>query len=1189
MARPVTATEFPQPLCQVLEEELAALLPEPETKPGEEVPVWEFTPDQIREATLPGLLARLHEPGDEVCRWLRARLSSDFRMHLESLGKADGLSAGELRKPLTDELNRLLHDEEDQPGTEELVQACRRERIRLSDEMEALLADPPADHRRLLRLLLEEVFPAEIETGYERRLRQVYQRIHAHPEGLAALCLSGGGIRSAVFSLGVVQGLAHRRLLRGFDYLSTVSGGGYLGSLLSAWIHRHPLGIDGVSAELGGPLPGARKLQPEPEPLRYIRSFSNYLTPKLGLLSPDSWTLVSIFVRNLYIYWLVLLPLLLAVLALPRLYAAVCTARVEAMIPLGTLPWSPQPVYLLPDGLFLLGSLLMTFALGYIGWNRPSGGRRSTPRGFLLLCLLPLVASAILLTVYWAWYRALGRPLPSWPWLVVPTVLINIFGWSVHAVTALARGQVKPLAKLRELPVLVAAGTLGGLLTLLATAVFPDPDAVGAADSWTAYAIPWYSVFAVPCILVAFVFGEALFVALSSRWTDDEDREWWSRSAAWLLLVVGVWVAVAGVVIFGPVLLAYWRWILTPVGGLAGLATALLARSSLTAESRGGKDKDGLVSMALNATLAFVAPVFVVILTAGLSLGATWLFHVASFRELPVFANDDAIAFWHINMVASTTLEGMLWFLAFTLGGGLLLASLIDINKFSLHAMYRNRLIRTFLGASRETRRPNTFTGFDGEDNLEIWRLSCPLFLRPENLQPQGARLCLRLKEGTRPPSSAIFSRHLSEETRRRLESYSYPAEPAAELIQALTVDFNSLIRGRFDEPLLDGLAVTDEEREQLRRARSDDQRRRLQRDLLLRAFREEIDTGRPPKPLHIVNVALNLVGGKNLAWQQRKAESFTFSALHCGSARVGYRAAADYACGGSRRRAVSLGTAMAISGAAASPNMGYHSSPAITFLMTFFNARLGWWLGNPGVAGARTFSHAQPTLAVRPLISEALGLTDDRNPYVYLSDGGHFENLGLYEMVLRRCRRIVVVDAGQDHECRFEDLGNALRKIRIDLGIRIRLEKVPIWSEVPPGETGRYCAVGKILYSEVDDTQVDGDLLYLKPVVYNCGEPQDVLNYKKLNKLFPHESTGDQWFSEQQFESYRALGLHAVDAICAAAETEIAGLPDLFRIAKSYLGEEETEEVAPEETDEAAVEDLAEKPPTPLRPVEAA
>ncbi|HXU47128.1 MAG TPA: patatin-like phospholipase family protein, partial [Thermoanaerobaculia bacterium] len=394
MARPAAATEFPLHLCQVLEEELEALLPEAGPEPGKPLPAspWDFTPEQIRERTLPGLLARLHDPGDEVCKWLRPRLSSTFRLRLEQRERAGGPAAGELREALADELNLLLREEGALLGIGELARACRIEGIRLSEEMEMLLADPPADRPRLLRLLLEEIFPAELEASGERRLREVYRRVHAHPHGLAALCLSGGGIRSAVFGLGVVQGLARRNLLHAFDYLSTVSGGGYLGGLLSAWIHRHPRGLDGVSDELGGRVPGARKLQPEPAPLDYMRNFSNYLTPKLGVLSADSWTLISIFLRNLYVYWLVLVPLLLAVLVVPRLYVAVCTAK--NIVPWGpplSLPFLDAPAYLLPDGLFVLGSLLMTFALGYIGWNRPSGGRRSTTRGFLLACLLPLV------------------------------------------------------------------------------------------------------------------------------------------------------------------------------------------------------------------------------------------------------------------------------------------------------------------------------------------------------------------------------------------------------------------------------------------------------------------------------------------------------------------------------------------------------------------------------------------------------------------------------------------------------------------------------------------------------------------------------------------------------------------------------------------------------------------------------
>ena len=100
---------------------------------------------------------------------------------------------------------------------------------------------------------------------------------------------------------------------------------------------------------------------------------------------------------------------------------------------------------------------------------------------------------------------------------------------------------------------------------------------------------------------------------------------------------------------------------------------------------------------------------------------------------------------------------------------------------------------------------------------------------------------------------------------------------------------------------------------------------------------------------------------------------------------------------------------------------MGYHSAPSITFLMALLNVRLGWWLGNPGEEGEKTYRYDGPRLAIRPLLAEMFGLTTDTNRYIYLSDGGHFENLGLYEMVRRRCRLIVVSDAGCDPKFQFE------------------------------------------------------------------------------------------------------------------------------------------------------------------------
>jgi hypothetical protein len=256
---------------------------------------------------------------------------------------------------------------------------------------------------------------------------------------------------------------------------------------------------------------------------------------------------------------------------------------------------------------------------------------------------------------------------------------------------------------------------------------------------------------------------------------------------------------------------------------------------------------------------------------------------------------------------------------------------------------------------------------------------------------------------------------------------------------------------------------------------------------------------------------------------------------MHAGSYYLGFRDSRDY--GG--KDGISIGTAAAISGAAVSPNMGYSSSPVTAALLTLFNVRLGWWLGNPGIAGTGTYRRSEPRFSLSPLLSEALGQADDCSPYVYLSDGGHFENMGLFEMVLRRCKVIVVSDAGADPDYQFADLGGAVRKIRIDLGIPIEFDEMPIRKPGSAEGPGRYCAVGRIEYSAVDGpTVADGVLLVFKPVLLG-NEPRDVLNYGAQDRLFPQQPTVDQFFGESQFESYRQLGYFAVRSVASARAQE--------------------------------------------------
>jgi len=173
----------------------------------------------------------------------------------------------------------------------------------------------------------------KIDASEEEKVRQL--RRQALDEDLVGLALSGGGIRSATFCLGFLQALAEFRLLSRFDYLSTVSGGGYIGGWLAAWIKREgevrnverqlcPNRIDEARAkrwrgpqrplpddseELRGPV-----LDAEPEPIHHLRDFSNYLAPRPGVFSADGWVLIAVYLRNLLLNQFVLLLALVALL-----------------------------------------------------------------------------------------------------------------------------------------------------------------------------------------------------------------------------------------------------------------------------------------------------------------------------------------------------------------------------------------------------------------------------------------------------------------------------------------------------------------------------------------------------------------------------------------------------------------------------------------------------------------------------------------------------------------------------------------------------------------------------------------------------------------------------------------------------------------------------------------------------------
>jgi len=114
-----------------------------------------------------------------------------------------------------------------------------------------------------------------------------------------------------------------------------------------------------------------------------------------------------------------------------------------------------------------------------------------------------------------------------------------------------------------------------------------------------------------------------------------------------------------------------------------------------------------------------------------------------------------------------------------------------------------------------------------------------------------------------------------------------------------------------------------------------------------------------------------------------------------------------------------------------------------------------------------------------------------------------------------------------------YDNLGGAIRKIRIDLGIQIDFPSFPTLAKMAESGQTSYCAVGKIHYDTEDANAPDGNLIYIKPTLRG-DEPADVISYERQHPDFPHESTGNQWFTESQFESYRKLGAVETERIIA-------------------------------------------------------
>jgi hypothetical protein len=449
----------------------------------------------------------------------------------------------------------------------------------------------------------------------EERVRRL--RREALDNNLIGLALSGGGIRSATFCLGVLQGLAERGLLGRFDYLSTVSGGGYIGGWLAAWIKREgdvenvekqlrPNHVDQAEATRWRG-PPRQVLDDEPEPIRHLRAFSNYLAPRPGLFSADGWVLITVYLRNLLlnqaVLLLALLGLLFGVAFVVQLFSAAAyaedaprwqqtaegqAAAAQLVQGLGGGPASLVLSALAANssdnagadsfpgaarnrGMWLSLAVVAGVLLVIACWNifeevpspardlkpkPPSGGSKleadaeeSKPQKALrrlhYRILLPLVGTAVLVSLLTMYH--LGPLQARWDF---GTACWIMGGFALFHSLFTVRPFFRDLKEKRKFPLAwliagVAAGAFAGLLLYTLLIVLHT-----STDSTSAY-VPAVIALSPPLLLAAFVLTGFVQIGIVGRLLDEEQREWWSSLSGWVLIYATGWLGLFGATIFG--------------------------------------------------------------------------------------------------------------------------------------------------------------------------------------------------------------------------------------------------------------------------------------------------------------------------------------------------------------------------------------------------------------------------------------------------------------------------------------------------------------------------------------------------------------------------------------------------------------------------------------------------------------
>lgn len=914
-----------------------------------------------------------------------------------------------------------------------LLAAHDRAMRTLPDNLREALDWDQADYHRRFMLAGTDV-PNRHDQAYESVDAQLGPpEDELHDFAMAGLALSGGGVRSASFGLGALQALAQPGLIRVFDFVSGVSGGGWAAGWLAAWAHRHESGIAGVEEEL------FQRKKFDSAPLRWVRRHIAYLAPRPGLSSGDTWALLVAYASN----WMPILVLVsLAIIAatlFPHLMSASANWLSSSKL-LGLQAWVAYGVIV---SIVLCTVLVRRLTL----WHREPGPRvRPSPGLFLVVGLAALFGTVPLSLYFPMVFHVqefdgtrfsvvdaidIGLRIARW-WIGINLLSVLI---ALGLTTTLGQYAVDAVRWLLGQPN-VRSGRIrrhntkliGELLALLFSTslfslFFTILVCVAAATGASAGTRMAYGP-----LLIVLVFAIAELFGLMFTQRRDVDRAWVARIGAWIIAAILGWALLCT---FALGITSLWR---DPgrkeLGNvIAAVTVGLLLFGAWLASKRSSESRNVVV---LWACLA--------ILTPALPIAVSYVVRDVGGHVLPVQS---------IGAAFATTVV-LFW----------VLAAACNVNRFSLHAIYKEGLVRTFLGASRLALRNPLKTNGDSNNS---------------------------------GPPAPIDRTPFSDDTTRT--DLRRPAP-------ATNIDDN-------DDPALTWLASTKE--------------RQL--------------------PVLLFNAAVNGTSKTDVEGRAPRQWPFTFSQYFSGSPAtgIGYAPTKDFFADGrasGESKGLTLGSAMAVSGAAMSPTSGNYTHPLRAFLLGALNARLGMWIGNPSVPKA--VRRTKPTLGGVTILREMLGLRARFGDWIHLSDGGHFENLGVYELVRRGCLRIVAVDASCDPKRNFEDLADAIRRARIDLDVDIYPRNN--WDIQAPSGASAEGGAKAWMWFEIDygPHLPRGRMLYVKPSVYHHEFRQrpDVHNYWREVQDFPHESTMNQFFTERQMEAYRTLG----ESCMAAALNEVLG-----------------------------------------------